>query len=83
MAEDERFMKFNSMERKFVQKAIATVAAAKDATRGKQIPFRLNRKFARLTDDDLPVVEGEDDELVGWPQKKPPVGQTKGELYVS
>lgn len=58
-------------------------APANDATREKQIPFRLKQKFEHLTDDDLPIVEGGEDELVGRPHKKLPVGKTKGELYVS
>ena len=45
--------------------------------------FRLKQEFAHLTDDDLPIVEGDDVELVGQPQKKLPFGQTEGALYVS
>lgn len=120
MAKDEKLMKLNPMETKFVQEAatvgmaevrivelaekkaeakdtgvyammaakdqppsLPVTAPANDATCEKQIPFRLKYKCAHLTDDDLPVVEGEHVELVGRPQKKLPVGQTKGSLYVS
>jgi hypothetical protein len=31
----------------------------------------------------IPIVEGENDELVGRPQKKLLIGQTKGVFYVS
>jgi len=40
---------------------------------------KLKQKFAMLTDDDLLLIEGKQDELLGRLQKK--LGKTKDELH--
>ena len=44
----------------------------------KEIKGKLKQKFAILTDDDLMLVEGKHDELLGRLQKK--MGKTKEEV---
>ena len=43
-----------------------------------EVKGKLKQKYAQLTDDDLLLVEGKDDELVGRLQKS--LGRTKEEI---
>ena len=43
-----------------------------------QVQGKLKQKYAQLTDDDLMLVEGKEDELIGRLQKR--LGKTKEDL---
>ncbi|MEN3322861.1 CsbD family protein [Mariniflexile soesokkakense] len=44
-----------------------------------ELKGKLKQKYASLTDDDLLLVEGKQDELIGRLQEK--LGKTKDEIY--